>query len=85
MLNMCLSSKLILHLSGASSLNIIVCNGTAPLEKQLSTPPASAGSLRREMDIACPCKAWHEVLSCPFPCLSYGIIFLVFCQLQISS
>lgn len=57
MLNMRLSSKLILHLSGASSLNIIVCHGTAPLEKQLSTPPASAGNLHRAMDM--PALARH--------------------------
>lgn len=77
-----LSSKLISHLSGASSLNIIVCHGTAPLEKRLTAPPASAGNLCRAMDVPAPCRKRHEDLPCPFLCLSCGIILLGFCQLQ---
>jgi len=51
MSDMRLSSKLLLHLSGAPSLNITVCHGTALLEKRLTTPPVSAGNLCRAMDM----------------------------------
>lgn len=67
MLNTCLSSKLILHLSCASSLNIIIFHGTAPLEKGLTTPPASARNLCRAMDMTAFAGHSMEALSCPLP------------------